>query len=300
MKFFSYIPSFLFVALVPYKILGIFQVDYFFRLFVGILLFFLVVFSAKEIIPFFFNLPFLQLIIFYFVSFEDYIRSRSLKYQIFLGLTIGFNLGAWPSQSDDPLFWYLSMGFLFSLYSNFKAIFLNPEFEGNFYIQEKDLDLENLSWEQIHKNMEHISIVFFGIPITNKLGPSLTTKSFPQISKRYMWSRIGRTLPRTVDSFGGGAAVGGVLGFVISEYRNQQRHNEVIAKQTEANEIARDQLKESKRANDMQERPLRLSEEVKQKSLIDSKDLTSSNLPKKGWLWSSEESSFLDKILNIF
>lgn len=284
LKNFQKLSLVLFVVLIPYKILGIFQLEYFFRLAIGFLCLILSLKVLDELIPWFLNLILTQLLFFYFLALENYLREKPLWLQIYLCFCLGFNLGAWPSQFSDPTFWYLLIFFFLGFYTNMKRIFLNPEFEGNSYTLNKDIGNQILNWEEIHKNMNHISLALFKIPLNNQLGNSFNKKLFPEISKRYVGSRVSAAFRQHGDIIGLMTGFGGLLGFGISEYLSQKRHNESIEVSKEANRIAMQQVEEAKRANDLQER------------LLDS-----STFPKpKSWLRCSEEKSFFYHLLEIY
>lgn len=91
---------------------------------------------------------------------------------------IGFNLGAWPPQSNDPTFYYLIIFSFYGFYNRLKIIFLDPSFLGSVY-PSLNLDEKNiLTWDNVTGNMSSVSIYFFGGPVVNQLGGSGREKKF--------------------------------------------------------------------------------------------------------------------------
>lgn len=149
----------------------------------------------------------------------------------FFLLCLGFNLGAWPVHvSEDPQFYYMLFGFLYSFYARLKTLFLDPSLEGSVYLLPtlKDKAPYYLTWNDIVLNISGISFCSFGRPVSNQLGDHASKKSFPQIAKRYMSNRLfsaAKTNPE-VATFAG--ALGGVIGYGVSEVNTHSRHKEVL------------------------------------------------------------------------
>lgn len=140
--------------------------------------------------------------------------------------------------------------------------------------------------------MDNICLALFKTPLTNQLGSSFNKKMFPEVSKRYVWSRISGAFRQHAEV---------IAGLGISGYQSHKRHQEAMAKQEQANQIAERQAEEAKRANDWQERSTEFNQQAKEIINRKAGELDPSAPAKsKGWLWCSEEKDFSSTLVEIF
>jgi len=144
-----------------------------------------------------------------------------------------------------------------SIINRLKIIFLDPSFLGSVY-PSLNLDEKNvLTWDNVIGNMSSVSIYFFGGPVVNQLGGQAGKKSLPHISKRYIFTRIFQNVKVHPEIITATTAVGGVLGYTVSEI-NQNRRNSA-------------QVIEQQRANDLKEVELGLKTKAEYKSIYSKK-----------------------------
>ena len=223
-------------CLIPYRISGIFYLDLYWRLsvlFLSFSFFYYMLKNDREAIPSFLNLRIVQAFFYHFLRFENFVLGMHPVLMYVFLLTLGFNLGAWPSFLDDPTFYYLVFLFSYSFYSRLKTIFLDSDFVGSIYPLLNKSSM--LTWEIVIENISSICFYFFGNPITNQLGSQAAKKNFHQISKRYMFSRVMQGLKTNPDVVAICTSVGGVLGYTISEINQGKRHEDVIRQSVQAN-----------------------------------------------------------------
>lgn len=241
--FFLSLPLILFLGLIPYRVLGLYHVPFEAKVVIGFV-FLLFFWQVKEdIIQWFLNFSFTQLIFYYMLAFEKFLENCSLFGRIVISFNIGLCLGGWPSLSEDSMFWYLLIIIFFSFYKNMKIFFLNPAMEGCTFKP----DNQPLSWQNISDNMSSVSLILFKVLVENKLGGSLNRRAFPEISRRYVFSRIIHGIKSNPEVVAAAGTVGAGLGFSIGQYTGYIQHRENL-------ELARDQLKLEQRKQEFEEK----------------------------------------------
>ena len=186
----------------------------------------------------------------------------------FFLLIFGFNLGAWPSQSGDPTFYYMLFIFLYTFYNQLKILFLNPNFEASTYHSSDsgNESAKDLTWEDIINSISSISLCFFGRPVLNKLGKEKGSVAFPHITKRYMFSRATAAIKSNPELATAATAIGGAIGFGVSEMIQNKRHAENVALAEQSIAEAKRANAEAKRANDLREVELKITSSEEYKS----------------------------------
>jgi len=214
-----------------------------FILFLSFLFFYTFLEKKKEIICDLFNFQIIQSFFFQFLRFEEFVSGMRplLKYTFLFSL--GFNLGAWPSYTNDPSFYYLLFFFFYGFYYRLKMIFLDPSFLGSVYSSLSSEKETNFTWNTIIVNMSSVCSRLFGKPITNQLGGEAGKKTFPQIYRRYVFSRNFQGVKANPELATITTAFGGMLVLGISEFNQKKRTQAVV---TQANILA-------KQANDLKE-----------------------------------------------
>jgi hypothetical protein len=255
-KYYTFYLSFaLLVCMIPYRICSILHYDFYLKICVLIFSFLLCcsfLKSVKEFIPYLLDIRSVQAFFYHFLSFENFVcNMHPLTRWIFL-LSLGFNLGAWPSYAEDPTFFYFSFLFFFGFYNRLKMIFLDPEFAGSIYKSLVKSANDTLTWDNIIENMSSICLSFFGRPVCNQLGRQAGKRQFPQITKRYMFSRLFQGAKSNPEAVGLATAFGASVGFVVSEHNQNTRNAANVA--------------EAKRANDLKEVELGLKTQDEYKS----------------------------------
>lgn len=234
--------AFLF-CLIPYRILGMLHVDIYIKflvLILSFLLFFYILKEEKEIISYLLESVILQYFFFILLKFENLIWNMSPFQRYFFMLCFGFSLGAWPSQWNDPTFYYLLFLFLYAFYNRLKDIFLNPTVEAAIYSSLLSVNGEsyNLKWKDITINISSISLLLFGRPVSNQLGEEISKRSFPHITKRYMFRKAAQAVKTNPELTTVAAGLGTVFGYGVSEINQNQRYQEAIKMAEMANNQA--------------------------------------------------------------
>nr|YP_009237653.1 hypothetical protein [Trachydiscus minutus]AML60664.1 hypothetical protein [Trachydiscus minutus] len=228
-----YFPFALLFGLIPYRFFGVFHLDYTYRLTIGLFFFLLFLFTMQELVTILLNNIVVQLLFFYLLAFEDFVRGMAPFYQYSFLFSFSFSLGGGPALTEDSMFWYILILFFFSFYRQMRDIFVNPQFEASSYFPLHVKKVEDLTWDLIVINMSSICVALFGQPIQNQLGKRMSQRSFNQISKRYVWGRVigfAKTHPEAVtivSSIAGGVGfTWGLYNQKISEANAMLRHKE--------------------------------------------------------------------------
>ena len=246
----KFLPFALLFGLIPYRVGVIFHADFYSRLLIGFVTILLFCFVMEKVVPFLLNQVLTQLFFFYCLSFENFMYQMSKVGGIIFSFCFFFNLGAWPITTQDPFFWYGLFLILFSLYFHFKRIFLNPAFDGSLYNEPEFISSKNsFTWDHLVLNMSAISKLLFHTPVVNQLGPSLSSKDFPLIAKRYVFTRVFHFAKTNPEALTIGGAVGALTGFATGQVIEQRRHSEILVVQQEANRIAQENLAVQQEAN---------------------------------------------------
>lgn len=239
-NFLIYLPFALLFGLIPYRFCGLLHLDYTSRLFVGLFFFLFFLYEMKELVTVFLNSVLVQLLFYYLLVFEDFIRTMKPFYQYVFVASFFFSLGGCPALTGDPLFWYIVIVFFFTFYRQMRDIFVNPLFEASSYLSLHVKKKEDLTWDLIVMNMSTICLTLFGQSVQNQLGKSMSQRPFNQISTRYVWGRVmgvAKTYPEVltfVGSLAGGVGVvWGLHNQKIAEENAMLRHKEQIAVQRE-------------------------------------------------------------------
>lgn len=233
-------------GLIPYRLCGLFHIEFYHRLgvmVISVILFYFILKRDKRFIPFLLNFRLVQALFYRGLQFENFVYGMHPILRLIFLISFGFNLGAWPSYADDPCFYYFLFLFLYTFYGQLKRIFLNPDFVGSIY-PNLLLKESEVTWNLIIRNMSSVCISVFEKPVTNQLGTQAGKRSLPNISRRYMFSGFFRGVKSNPEAVGVATSLGAAVGYGVSEI-NQNKINEATV------EVAKRANEQAKRANDL-------------------------------------------------
>lgn len=158
-------------GLVPFRLLGIMQINIYFRLIAGLFFMLLIFYKSRFLIPYVLNTKTFQLYFYLCLKLDEAIKA--LPYPFFrigiIFIILSFVATA-ILLNVLPVFWGVFIVFNFSFYRSLKIHFGKISNRHCFVSFKRNLSRPYVIWNDFIENFSNVSNIYFSISIIDKLG----------------------------------------------------------------------------------------------------------------------------------